>query len=113
MWYHIYLTLDLDGHNIIGILQALLHLAPVKASVTLPQVVQLQREVGRGVGVVQQQGSVFICLANPYPVAPGHQDLHLLAVTKDSPFDSGEGQHGVPAISGGWRRWVGQRNQAG
>ena len=107
------LTFDLDVSQVVGVLQALLHLAAVEAGVVLPQALQPQGEVGGGVGVVEQRGSVFVGLVDPHPVAAGDQDLRLRALSQNAPFDPGEGENGVAAIGGGRRRRVGQRHQAG
>lgn len=108
-----FLTLDLDQHHIISVLQPLLHLAAIEASVVLPQALQPQGEVCRGEGVVQQRGSVLVDLVDSHPVATSHQDLRLLTMPQDAPFDSWHRQNSVAPISGRGRRWVGERHQAG
>lgn len=95
------LTFDLDLSHIVRVLQALLNLAAVEAGVVLPHALQTQGEVGGGVSVIEQRGSVLVGLADPHLVAAGHKDLRLSAVGQNAPFDTGEGQHGVPAVGGG------------
>lgn len=95
------LTFDLDLSHVVSVLQALLHLAAVEAAVVLPQALQPQGEVGGGGGVIEQPGSVLVGLADSHPVAARHQDLRVSAVSQNAPFDTGEGQHGVPAVGGG------------
>lgn len=107
------LTFDLDLSDVVSVLQALLHLAAVEAGVVLPQTLQPQREVGGGIGVIEQRGSVLVGLADSHPVAAGNQDLCLFAVSQYAPFDPRERQHGVAAVGGGGRRRVSQRHQAG
>ncbi|PWA23908.1 hypothetical protein CCH79_00010804 [Gambusia affinis] len=93
-------------HHIICVLQPLLHLAAIEASVVLPQALQPQGEVCRGEGVVQQRGSVLVDLVDSHPVATSHQDLRLLTMPQDAPFDSWHRQNSVAPISGRGRRWL-------
>lgn len=102
------LTFDLDLDHIISVLQALLHLAAIEAGVVLPQVLQSQGKVCRGVGIVQKRGSVFVGLVDSHPVTAGHQDLRLLIFVEDAPFDPGHRQHRVAPVSGRGRGRVGQ-----
>lgn len=96
-----------------SILQPLLHLAAIEAGVILPQALQAEGEVCGGVGVVEERGSVFVGLADSHPVATGHQDLSVLTLSQEAPFDAGHREHGMATVKGGGWWWVGQRHQAG
>lgn len=72
----------------------------------------MQGEVGGGVGVVEQGGAASVGLADLHPVATGNQDLCLLLVNHDAPFDPGQGQNRMAAVGEGSRRGVSQRDQA-
>lgn len=112
-YIYICLTFDLDLHNIISILETLLHLTAVKTSVVLPHALKTQGEVSGGVGIVEQRGPFLVGLTDPHSVTTGHQDLCLHAMIQDTPFNPGDRQHSVATIGrGGWRR-VCQRHQAG
>ncbi|KAF3839141.1 hypothetical protein F7725_017858 [Dissostichus mawsoni] len=106
------LTFDLDLGEGVGVLQALRHFAAVEPGVVVLQALQPQREVCRGRGVVRQRGPVPERLADPHPVPPRHQDLRLVALSQDAPFDPGQRQHGVAPVGGGGGRG-GQGHQAG
>lgn len=108
-----WLTFDLDQYCIVIALQALLHRTAVDATITPSQALQVQGEVGRGVGVVEQGSTASVGLADLHPVAAGNQDLHLLIVNDDTPFDPREGQSCVAAISEGGRWRVCQGHQTG
>lgn len=108
-----WLTFDLDQYCIVITLQALLHRTAVDATIALSQALQVQGEVGRGVGVAEQGSTATVGLTDLHPVATGNQDLRLLIVIHDTPFDPREGQSCVAAVGerGRWR--VCQGHQAG
>lgn len=97
------LTFDLDQYRIVIALQALLHLAAVNATIAPSQALQVQGEVGGRVGVVEQGSTPSVGLADLHSVATGNQDLRLLIVNHDAPFDPWEGQSCAAAIGEGGR----------
>lgn len=108
-----WLTFDLDLYCIVIALQALLHRTAVDATIAPSQALQVQGEVGRGVGVAEQGSTALVGLADLHPVATSNQDLRLLIVNHDAPFDPREGQSCVAAIGEGGRWRVCQGHQAG
>lgn len=108
-----WLTFDLDQYCVIIALQALLHSAAVDATIAPSQALQVQGEVGRGVGVVEQGSTAPVGLADLHPVAAGNQDLRLLIVNHNAPFDPREGESCVAAVGEGGRWRVRQGHQAG
>lgn len=99
--------------HIVSILQALLYLAAVETCVVLPQVFQLQGEVSRGVGVVQQWGSILEGLADLHSVPTRYQYFCVSTVSQYTPLDPGKSEDSVTSVGGGRRQKMGDRHQAG